>query len=123
MISKRKKMRQLLDNPPESINEDQSQSDCSVSQTTELEEIKSNIIIDTSDFGDTPGKLMKYSMISAEQGGIEEYHSVLNEAKNDAFAEFRPKKGHACRLLTLLAPGCLAMGFSMSYASQAHSLL
>ena len=123
MLSKRKKMRQLLDNPPESINEDASHSDCSVSQATEIEEVKSNIVLDTSDFGDTPGKLLKYSMISAEQGGIEEYHSVLNEVKNDALAEFRPKKGHACRLLALLTPGCLAMGFSMSYASQAHSLL
>ena len=37
--------------------------------------------------------------------------------------ELRPNKSHIGRLLALLSPGCLAIGFSMSYASQAHSLL
>ena len=43
--------------------------------------------------------------------------------KNDACNEFMPNKRHIGRLLAILSPGCLAMGYSMSYASQAHSLL
>ena len=66
---------------------------------------------------------MKYSMISAEQGDNKEYQSVLDDARNESMYELRPNKSHIGRLLAILSPGCLAIGFSMSYASQAHSLL
>ena len=66
-------------------------------------------MLESLGYGDSLG----ISILSAEQGGKRSYDSASSEAQN----AFEPKvnKCHLAKILTILVPGCLATGYSLSY--------
>ena len=126
-FDKKKKMRNLLDNPPESLNFsyvedepieiDSAQTNSQLFNTTEeTKEQEGGILIDSYEFGDTPGKLVRYEQQAAEQGGMQDLESVSTEDDVIMIEEVKPRKRHLAKVIAVLAPGSLAIGYSLCYA-------
>ena len=66
-------------------------------------------MLESLGYGDSLG----ISILSAEQGGKRSYDSSSSDAQISF--EVKVNKCHVAKILTILFPGCLATGYSLSY--------
>ena len=131
--SKKQKMRNLLDNPPESV---EILEECNISCTgvvpeerwiypeqevTETtESIERSVMLNPEKFGDTPGKLIQFDLEAEEQGGMN-HHPMTEEDQASDLNKLN--KEHTIEIMALLSLGSVAVGYSVFYTSEVFSLL
>ena len=80
----------------------------------EVREIEAGFIYNHKEFGDTLENLAQYEEQAEEQGGMS---GALGGEECGTSEVHKLNKKHVAKVMMVLAPGCMAVGFSMCYAS------